>query len=81
MDDPHYYEYKCRKNWWTAVLAWIELVWDCEIKDLELILLMSQFDQFARKLDFNAFREEGDIKKANLFLDKILTKMRLIIAK
>lgn len=74
IDDPNYYLYKCRSNWWIGIMSRLS-----HLRKFGLVEVGSQIDQdidaflaFTRTVDFSKFRTREEITKANEFLDKLI---------
>ncbi|GEM_PF-4887324 len=74
LNDPNYYFYKCRSNWWTGIMHRLP-----QLKKFASVETGSEIDQdidaflaFTRTIDFSKFRTKEEIEKANAFLDKLI---------
>lgn len=74
IEDPKYYLYKCRSNWWTGIMHRLP-----DLRRFGLVEQDSQISQdidaflaFTKTIDFGAFRTKEEIEKANAFLDKLI---------
>ena len=74
MDDPDYYRYKCRTNWWHHLLAELGRI-DLypHLFKKETFDKNKEFMDFIEGLDYEKFRTKNEIDKANIFLGELVS--------
>lgn len=72
-DDPKYYQYKCRTNWWNPLLFEIALLEKYGLIDERVKEDVDNFKILMRTIDWSKFRTKEEIDKANDFLKKIIS--------
>lgn len=70
-DDPNYYRYKCRNNWFHSSIQAIDGVLQ-HIDDPSLHPEITAGIQFFRQIDWQAMRTREDIDKMNGLLEKVI---------
>lgn len=74
IDDPKYYLYKCRNNWWQGIAGEMELMVDSSelVDDPELADEIRGFLEFVYGLDPQKFRTREEIDRANKVLEEVI---------
>ena len=77
LGDKNYYLYKCRGNFFQAVVASVEnMIIEETIINPEAIEKGKEFLEYAQKIDFSKFTTEKDINKINEIINCIIESLQ-----
>ena len=75
-EDPNYYRYKCRGNFFASALALIEnIVEESIITDPRVIEDTQSAIEYIQRMDFSKFVTRQDIEKINTILDYMINSL------
>lgn len=76
--DPNYYRYKCRGNWWHALVGMLEVITDNGwVEDAQAAVRVHDFMAWVQKdIDPAKFRTREEINAANDILDIVIAELR-----
>ena len=77
LGDENYYLYKCRGNFFQAIVASVEnMIIEELISNPRAIEKGKEFLEYAQKIDFSKFTTEKDIDKVNEIINCIIESLQ-----
>ena len=71
LEDPKYYLYKCRTNWWQSIINRLEVIF--KLTDNQSVKKeIGDFLAFTEKINWSMFRTREEIDRANSAIDKVI---------